>query len=180
MAEITTPAGNSSKKRGGRRSKKLSTRIDLTPMVDLGFLLITFFIFTTTMSQKHVVGLKMPADGPPADLAMSAALTVVPVAGNKVFYYHGELTEALRTGHYGTVGYSEQDGIGAVIRQKQEALDRYYKGGRAEMMLLIRSAPDATYGNIISLLDETQINDVKRYAIVDLDNADYALFSSKI
>jgi biopolymer transport protein ExbD len=176
MAEITTQAGNT-RTRGGRRSKKLSTRIDLTPMVDLGFLLITFFIFTATMSLPHVTKLIMPADGPPAELGNTAALTVVPVAGNKLFYYNGDLQEALRTGSFGTI---KTAAIGDIIRQKQAAMDRSYKGGRKEMMLLIKPSADANYGNVVALLDETLINDVKRYAIVDLTKEEKAQFSSKI
>ncbi|HEY4288845.1 MAG TPA: biopolymer transporter ExbD [Puia sp.] len=179
MAEINTPAG-STHKRGGRRSKKLSTRVDMTPMVDLGFLLITFFILTTTWSKAHVTKLNMPADGPPSEAGSSAALTIIPIASNKVFYYHGELSEALRKGSYGTTGYGLNGGIGDIIREKQIAMDRSYKGGRKELVLMIKPSAEASYGNVVRLLDETTINAVGRYALMHLTAEDRKEIFSKI
>src|SRR5689334_20929388 len=104
MAEINAPATGSNKP-GVRRSKKLSTRVDLTPMVDLGFLLITFFIFTTTMSSPKVMKLVMPDDTntnvPPTNVGKSTALTVIPLDANRIFYYHGDLVDALKENTYG-------------------------------------------------------------------------------
>lgn len=171
MAEISTSAGSAHNK-GGRRSKKLSTRVDMTPMVDLGFLLITFFVLTTTWSRAHVTKLNMPAEGPASTIGNSAVLTIIPLDKNKLFYYHGELTEALRQGSYGTTGYGLNGGIGDIIREKQLAMDHSFKGGRKELMLLIKPSPEASYGNVVSLLDETLINAVTRYALMALTPED--------
>jgi len=170
MAEINTPhvAGG---KAGARRSKKLSTKVDLTPMVDLGFLLITFFIFTTTMSESKAMKLFMPDDSNPAvdmTVAQSNALTVIPLADNKVFYYHGELNDALKANTWGVTNYSERDGVGKIVRDKQAALDKIKPGKRNELMLMIKPAPESNYQNVVSALDEALINDVKRYAILDI------------
>lgn len=173
MAELTSTAQHSHIP-GVRRSKKLSTRVDLTPMVDLGFLLITFFMVTTAWTKPLATQLIMPADGPPTNVGRNAVLTLVALKDDKVFYYNGDLEQSLKEGSYGNTGYSQHDGIGNVIRRKQEAMDRSYKGGRKEMMLLIRAAKESSYQNIVSLMDEKLINDIKRFALVDLSPADEA------
>src|ERR1044072_3352839 len=96
MAEMDTSSGGGHKKGPGvKKGKKLSTRVDLTPMVDLGFLLITFFIFTTTMSQPTAMKLFLPKDTEKPEeqnkIKASAALSIMLGRNNGVYYYEGEL-----------------------------------------------------------------------------------------
>jgi len=167
MAELNIQT-NPCRKQDKRRTKKLSTHIDLTPMVDLGFLLITFFFVTTVWAKPHAMKVYTPADGEGALLGRDAALTLLAGSDNMVFYYHGKLEDALKEGNYGITGYALNGGIGDIIRQKQQVMDRSYKGGRRELMLLIKASPKASYKNIVDLLDEMPINGVRKYALVEM------------
>ena len=99
MASVDTGGGDSGHKKGPgvKKAKKLSTRVDMTPMVDLGFLLITFFIFTATMSSPTTMDLAMPKETEDkekqTEVKQSGALTIMLGKDNKVYYYEGELTQ---------------------------------------------------------------------------------------
>lgn len=179
MAEINIPAASGTKP-GVRRSKKHSTRVDLTPMVDLGFLLITFFIFTTSMSTPKSMKLIMPKDSPDSTtVGLSTALTVIPLKDNKVFYYHGELSEALKTNTYGITNYSLTDGLGQVVRNKQAALDKMSPGKRKDLMLMIKPTPESNYQHLVNVLDEVLINEVKHYAVMDVTDFEKEVITQK-
>src|SRR5919199_4231803 len=97
MASLDTGGGDSGHKKGPgvKKAKKMSTKVDMTPMVDLGFLLITFFIFTSTMSSPTTMDLFMPKDTEKPEeqnkAKASGALTIMLGKNNEVFYYEGEL-----------------------------------------------------------------------------------------
>src|SRR3954468_20783319 len=96
MSEIDVSGGDSGHKKGPgvKRTRKLSTRVDMTPMVDLGFLLITFFIFTTSLNQPKAMRLIMPddaKDAKPNETPESGVLTILLGSGNSVFYFEGSL-----------------------------------------------------------------------------------------
>ena len=111
-----------------RRTLHPSLRIDMTPMVDLGFLLITFFIFTTTMSDKKSMRLYMPADGgtPPA-IPESRVLTVLLSSNNNVYAYEGKFEDAMKENKIVSTTYNMSDGIGQLIRDKQKRLRAFNK-----------------------------------------------------
>lgn len=178
MGEVNVAAANS--RPGVKRSKKLSTRVDLTPMVDLGFLLITFFIFTTTMSTPGKIRIVMPVDSDdPITIGTSSALTVIPSVNNRAFYFHGELDQALTSGAYGFTTYSISNGLGQIIRDKQQAMDRMKPGFRKDLMLIIKAADHSNIQNLVEILDEVALNDVKHYAIVDIAEAEKTYLEMK-
>jgi len=151
-----------------KRKHHPSVRIDMTPMVDLGFLLITFFIFTTTLSEKKAMKLFMPTDkGVPSVLGESKVLTVLLAERNKIYAYEGKFEDAIKENKIISTTYNENDGIGNFIRQKQKHLQqRDKKEGRDALVFLIKPMAQSSYKNVIDALDETMINSVKKYMIV--------------
>ncbi len=91
MAEVNTGDGGGHGKHDKKRAKKSSTRIDMTPMVDLAFLLLTFFVLTSTFSKSKVMEIPFPKD--PKDLKVQQkvnnAITFLLTKDNKIFYYNG-------------------------------------------------------------------------------------------
>jgi biopolymer transport protein ExbD len=140
-------------------------RVDMTPLVDLGFLLITFFIFTSNLGSQAVMPLVMPADGPPTDAGASAALTVLLGRNNEVAAYNGFWEDAVAHKNIAHSNYHVTKGIGALIRQKQQQLAATGRPAK-DLVLLVKPLPDASYKNVVDVLDEVTINGVSRYAII--------------
>lgn len=173
MTEIN--AINAGRRRPGvSRQKKHPLKTDMTPMVDLGFILITFFVMTVQLSKSVAVKLNMPADGSPTPVGESGALTIL-LDDDKIYYYHGHWKEAAARKEIYATNFSETSGLGKVIREKQKWLDTHdKKEGRKALMLLIKPGSKASYKRVIDALDETMINAVKKYAILSADPAEAA------
>jgi len=169
MAEMDTSGGGGHKKGPGvKKGKKLSTRVDLTPMVDLGFLLITFFIFTTTMSQPTAMKLFLPKDTDKKEeqnkAKESGALTVLIGANYGVFYYEGQL-DATGSNFKSTTMKQVRDVI----------IDKKRRTPEEDLVIVIKPGSQATYRDVVDLLDEMTINDIKRYALVDITDVEEQL-----
>ena len=187
MAQLDGGGDSGSHKKGPgvKKAKKLSTRVDMTPMVDLGFLLITFFIFTTTMSSPKALNLNMPKDTKNDEelnkAKESGALTIMLGKNNGVYYYEGQLLpdgSNFKTANFATIRQEIIDKKKEVIKthvhdsncpkiwaenkgDKNSCLDR-------DFVVVIKPDEDATYRNTVDMLDEMTINNVKRYAMVDI------------
>lgn len=197
MASIDSGAEQGGKKGPGvKKAKKLSTRVDMTPMVDLGFLLITFFVFTATMSSPTTLDLNMPKDIKKQDeqteVKESSVLTIMLGKGDQVYYYEGKLVVDATGNNFKQTTFKGIRDI--IINKKKEVRDRYYqrpdpaceaeakaKGkpvsncADKDFVVIIKPSDDATYKNTVDILDEMTINQVRTYAMVKIADVEYEL-----
>ncbi len=163
MAELDTSGGG--KHKGGKvRSKKQSTRVDLTAMVDLAFLLITFFIMTTTLAKAKAMDLAMPdKDEKTKDqlpIAASRSLTLLLGSDDKLEWYLGEPGKSAPTvDNYG------KDGLRKTLIEKGKEVQE--KTGKF-MFVVIKPSDKSKYKNMVSVLDEIAIANVQAYGIVEI------------
>ena len=183
MAELDTSGGGGHKKGPGvKKGKKLSTRVDFTPMVDLGFLLITFFIFTTTMSQPTAFKLFLPDDKViPEDqnkAKESGVLTIMMGADNHIYYYEGQLKPD--GSNFLSASYNGENSIREIIlKKKADVRSRATDPTNPEkdFVVVIKPSVDCSYQNVVDILDEMAINVVKKYALVDISEGEAQLVS---
>jgi biopolymer transport protein ExbD len=137
--------------------------VDLTPMVDLGFLLITFFILTTSLQTP--VGLKLilpddsPTSEPPTEVPESKTMSII-LTENNFAYYKGNNLHTLQFAPTNSVALRTiiQNHIQQIIRQN---------GKRNEAIVLIKPTSASSYAQLVNCLDEMTINDIKKYVVMD-------------
>ena len=168
MAELTQNPSRKSK--GKHRRKRKSTRIDMTAMVDVAFLLLTFFVLTATLADQFAVELVMPVDGPPTEIAEQKLLTLILEEDDQISYYHGITDPKINTTHYGA------NGLRKVLQQHLNRYEHRCEGKQKndcwDPIFLIKPQRKAKYRNVIDVLDELAIVQAPKYAIGDFTPAD--------
>jgi biopolymer transport protein ExbD len=165
MAELDTSGGG--KKGGGKvRTKKKSTRVDLTAMVDLAFLLITFFILTTTLQKPKAMDLVMPDkdDIKKTNLPVPETRTMTILLGskNKVEWYMGMPSKPLTSP---TVEGFGKTGIRKTLLEQGAAV--LARSGK-DMIVLVKPSAKSTYSDMVTIMDELNIVNNQSRAIVDI------------
>lgn len=209
MAEIIESGGGGHKKGGKKRPKKGSTRVDMTPMVDLAFLLLTFFVMTSTFSKPKVMSLVYPAKPEPNEKPaepINNAITFL-LTEDKIFYYEGEFRATPGDGKpattlsettFGAQGVRKllADKNNFVLKEKakleakllnKEIADSTYtrmlidaKKNKASLKVLVKTDIKASCKNFIDLIDELKINDIGVIAPVDMMSSEEKLLNAEI
>jgi biopolymer transport protein ExbD len=208
MAEIAE-GGGGSHKGGKKRAKKQSTRIDMTPMVDLAFLLLTFFVLTATFSKPKSMELTFPAPPPPDQKPeeVKKGITFLLTKDDRIFYYEGQFRPADdEKGPKTTIAelnFSQSSLHKYLLDKNKEMHDqikvldtkhknnqlpdttfkrlvREAKANKESYTYLIKTDDKATYKNVIDIIDELNINVVGKYVMVDILKPELDLVNEKI
>lgn len=167
--------------KGGKvRSKKQSTRVDMTPMVDLGFLLITFFMFTTTFSKPNVMDLGLPAKPkdenvkpPKTEIDLSNSISLIVGKDNRIFYHQLD-QEGLNDQTLQETTF-DKDGITKVIENaKKRAKDQ------EKFTVIIKPTDEAVFKNFVDVLDEMAVTKNERYGVTDIKPWEKAIYDRKV
>ena len=167
--------------KGGKvRSKKQSTRVDMTPMVDLGFLLITFFMFTTTFSKPNIMDLGLPAKpkGPqPEKIAdeidVTNSITFI-IGKNNKLYWHQQAAGDLNMDNLMETTY-DAEGVEKVIDQAKKRAKK-----PENFTVIIKPTEDASYKNFVDILDEMEITNSERYGVGEIKPHEKTIYEQKV
>ena len=155
-------SGNSKAANG--RTKKPVPRVDLTAMVDLAFLLITFFMLTTSLSKMNAMDLAKPVDSEPEDFhayPASRSMTVLLGKNNKVIYYFGEAKNAkMEVADMKDIGRQLLAGKAKIAATHSTPMDKV-------MLMIIKPTNGSNYRNFVDIIDEMNINAIATYAVDD-------------
>jgi len=203
MAEIASGGGGHEKK---GKPKKLSTRVDFTPMVDLAFLLITFFMLATSMIKPQTMEIAMPSNKKVSEeeqskVKASKAVTIILGKNNKVFYYEGtrenDIDPTVHATDFSASGLRKllvQKNVGIMRKvialkadlQQEKITQEEYEKKKQEIIedkqapvVVIKATEESSYRDLIDVLDEMAICNIGKYAIVDIAPFDLELLKTQ-
>jgi biopolymer transport protein ExbD len=155
--------------KGKLKQKRSTLHIDMTPMVDLAFLLLTFFIMTTTLMKQSSMEIKQPvpdSQGGHKDVKAENVLNLVLGKNDQVYWYMGLPGSELNITDYSSAG------VRKLLIQKKAAIKNLY--------VFIKASDQSRYQNTVDILDEVMITNIVDYSLLDLDPKDKDLVSQVI
>jgi len=178
MAEIQVKGGG-----------KAPPRVDLTAMVDLGLLLITFFMFTTTMAKPKAMQLELPFEDEnmtkeqESKIKNDEAITLLLAGDHKIYYYEGMATDPSVKPEVLETTFADNGGLRDVIIQKKKKVEALKVSGVLDAddqaTVVIKANFDSTTDDLIKAIDEMTINNIQVFAVTDITEVDISLLQEK-
>lgn len=156
-------------KEGEKKEERRNVAVDMNPMVDLAFLLLTFFMLATTFNRPRAMELLVPAKPKQEEVEKempvkeSKTLSLV-LRRDEVVWYQGITDPQTETTDY-------TDGLEALLERKNAEVDK--------MVVLIKPLDSSQYEDLIAVLDALNFSGVERYAISPLSDFDRSLDKSR-
>lgn len=152
----------SDNKKGSRRITRRNPRVDLTPMVDLAFLLITFFMLVTNLNTPYRMEIAMPAKSPkPVAINPDKCMTILLGSEDRMWYYMGDNLQSMQPTNF------QKGGIRDILYAKQKEVRQKF-GETTNLQCFIKMTDDANFQNMVSILDEMNITDMIYPSIQDM------------
>ena len=163
----------SSRKAGGKNAtKKMPVRVDLTAMVDLAFLLITFFMLTTSLIKPRAMPVAMPTNDIPGPVSDKTTMSIDLGKNNKMLYYLGQAEHPIIAPQ---IANDEKELRTAVLETRKQVSASTGKS----MFVIIKPSDRSVYANLVDALDELNITNTSSYAIAATQPADINLLKQK-
>jgi biopolymer transport protein ExbD len=208
MAEIIESGGG--EKGGKKRPKKGVVRMDMTPMVDLAFLLLTFFILATSLSKPKTLEIIYPKEVENKDektkLADELATTILIGEGeDHLFYYHGKFdpdTTVLQKTDFSKDGFRKVlldknrtinervFELKADLNSKQLSKEDYeaqYKEAYSKIVndemapfVIVKTIDKSMWRNVVNSIDELNICNVRKRAILDMEKNEQVAVEKRV
>ncbi|WP_207420986.1 ExbD/TolR family protein [Desertivirga brevis] len=161
MAELNSSAGSL---RGKGRTSTLSPKVDMTPMVDLMFLLITFFMLTTSLAKPFMMPLAMPVKASPGmEIADSRTMNLCIGKDNRIQWYMGKAENPLTAPEVTSLS---TEGLREVLKSQNQSVQGLTGSREKGVIALIKPTDRSNYKNLVDVLDELKITGIENYMIV--------------
>jgi biopolymer transport protein ExbD len=146
------PRGHDKKKKG-KKKRRVSVRIDMTPMVDVAFLLLTFFMLTTTMNRPQTMEINLPPDSKvKVELAASNLLTLLVNEKGDMYYYIGMGTEPPTK-----IPFAD---LRKTLAQKVQ--------DNPKLVTLIKIDRKGKYHMMVDIMDELNLANITRFSLAPM------------
>lgn len=154
MADVQTAEPRGHKKGGRKKKRRIAVRIDMTPMVDVAFLLLTFFMLTTAFSRPQAMEINLPPSDTKVEIAASNLMTLRVAADGSIYWNVG--TEAPKK-----VEWSDFRNL--IINQNK---------ANSRLVTLIKVDRKAKYQDMINIIDELNLDNVTRFSLAPMTPED--------
>lgn len=158
------------------RSRKLNTKVDLTAMVSVSFLLIIFFMLVGELSKPKFMDFSLPKKYSDEEWngvthcysgLENRIMTVLLDQNDKIVIHNGFIDFPEHPAKQVKFG---KDGIRKELIKKQASIFDYYtKSGRPGrgLIVIIKPSEKCNYKNLVDILDEMSIAKIETYAVVN-------------